>query len=258
MITFSCIEEYTVPRPHTLLWLHTPTVMEMLSTVQASVGDKGPISVYIIEDHEDYRETIQELINFEEDMYCEYTFDCCEDYLTVFDQIPPPSVLLMDISIPGKMDGIEGTQKIRALDPTIKIVMLTGSNEEDKILMSLSSGAVGYIIKDDEPEVLTSKIREAWNGGFATSPTATRKMQQAFELKLKRRSPQKDYKLTKREVEVLTYMVKKDNVKRKDIAKALYISFPTVDAHIQNIYRKLDVNTNVEAIKKALDEGLTD
>ena len=61
--------------------------MEMYSTLQKSVGDEEPISVYIIEDFEPYRETIQEVINLEEDMYCEYVFECCEDYFSVFHQI---------------------------------------------------------------------------------------------------------------------------------------------------------------------------
>nr|MBX2820452.1 response regulator transcription factor [Rhodothermaceae bacterium] len=159
--------------------------MEMYSTLQKSVGDEEPISVYIIEDFEPYRETIQEIVNLEEDMYCDFVFESCEDYFSVFHQIPPPKVLLMDIAIPGKMDGIEGTRRIKELNPDIRVVMLTGSSDDEKIFKSRSSGAIGYIIKDDEPEVLIKKIREAANGEVAMSSTPTRIMQKMLEQKFK-------------------------------------------------------------------------
>ena len=159
----------------------------------------------------------------------------------------------MDIAIPGKMDGIEGTRRIKEMNPDIKVVMLTSSSDDEKIFKSRSSGAIGYIIKDDEPEVLIKKIREAAKGEVAMSSTPTRIMQKMLEQKFKPKK-KKEYGLTRREKEVMKHLVKESKT-RKEIADILFIAFPTVDAHVQNIYRKLDVNSNTELVKKYLKKG---
>ena len=250
---YSCTNLHTFPNvlPNLL-----PTVMEMTSTTQPPTGHNDDIIVYIIEDYKPYRELVQELINLEEDMHCPYVFESCEDYIGVFHKIPPPTVLLMDIKLKEKMDGIEGTRRIKELNPDIKVVMLTNYDSNNDILNSRGSGAVGYIIKDDEPEVLTAKIREAAKGGVAMSSTATIKIQSILENKFKP-VKKKEYGLTPREKEVTRYLVKESKT-RREIAEILIVAYPTVDAHVQNIYRKLEVNSNTQLVKKVYEERLLD
>ena len=227
--------------------------MEMTSPPQPSPGQRGPISVYIIEDHEEYREIVKEIIENEEDMTCPYTFESCEEYLKVIFECPYPDVILMDIDITNKMSGIEGVQKIHDINPEIKIIMLTWSDATQDIIKSMASKAVGYVHKHVDLDVIVSKIRQAAKGDLAFDSNTTKQVQGIFGEMV---PPTNDYGLTRREKEVLGLLV--EGKTRKQAAELLFVAFPTIDAHVQNIYRKLDVHSVAEAVSKAIKERLLD
>ena len=209
------------------------------------------ISVYIVEDQKSYRDAVKDLINSIDGMHCLYSFDSCEDYLKIMDDIPRPQVILMDIRIPGKMSGIEGVRHIHDIAPDIYIVMLTLSDTDDDIFASMCAGACGYLIKLVEPEEIISGIREASKGGLAMSRHAAKRVLNIFRKFL---PSKKDYDLSRREIDVLQLLV--DGLTKKEIGNKLCIAYTTVDSHVQNIYRKLHVHSATQAVRLAIDERL--
>ena len=145
------------------------------------------------------------------------------------------------------MSGIECTRKIRAVDDTIDIVMLTVHEDDDAIFNSLCAGAGGYLLKETPPTEVLAAIKEAYEGGSPMSASIARRVIHSF------RSPVKS-PLSERETEVLKRLCKGENY--KTIADAIFVSSNTVKAHIKSIYRKLHVNSRGEAVSKAYKDRL--
>ena len=210
------------------------------------------VPVWIVEDHRDYRETIEDLINQSAGMYCPNTFSTCEALFEAFHVFPETGIMLMDIGLPpGGMSGIEGVQKMSEKAPHIKIVMLTIHSDDDKIFRAICAGASGYLLKLSTPEEIVSGIREAHSGGVAMTRQIALRVLEMFR---QFSTPAADHDLTKREVQVLQLLV--DGLTKKEIADRLFIAYTTVDSHVQHIYAKLHVHSATQAVKKALEERL--
>ncbi|HOJ07486.1 MAG: response regulator transcription factor [Ignavibacteriota bacterium] len=169
------------------------------------------------------------------------------DYIAVSDL---PDVILMDIEMP-VMNGISAAAQISERFPEIKIIMLTVFDDEDKIFKAIKSGASGYLLKDESVERIVESIDMVLNGGAPMSATIASKT-----LKLLKQSSdiiqedsKEDFKLSKREVEVLELL--KKGFDYNQIAEKLFISPFTVRKHIENIYKKLQVNNKMQAVQKA-------
>ncbi|MCZ7608547.1 MAG: response regulator transcription factor [Ignavibacterium sp.] len=169
------------------------------------------------------------------------------DYIAVSDL---PDVILMDIEMP-VMNGISAAAQISERFPEIKIIMLTVFDDEDKIFKAIKSGASGYLLKDESVEKIVESIDMVLNGGAPMSATIASKT-----LKLLKQSSdiiqedsKEDFKLSKREVEVLELL--KKGFDYNQIAEKLFISPFTVRKHIENIYKKLQVNNKMQAVQKA-------
>ncbi len=161
-----------------------------------------------------------------------------------------PDVILMDIEMP-VMNGIAATAQISENFPDIKIIMLTVFDDEDKIFKAIKSGASGYLLKDESVEKIVDGIDSVLNGGAPMSAAIASKT-----LKLLKQSsdiitekPTDDFNLSKREVEVLELL--KEGFDYNQIAEKLFISPFTVRKHIENIYKKLQVNNKMQAVQKA-------
>jgi DNA-binding NarL/FixJ family response regulator len=154
-------------------------------------------------------------------------------------------IIFMDINMP-IMDGIEATQLVSQKYPQIKVVVSSVFDDEDNIFDAILAGATGYLLKDDKPEDIHRAIYQAIDGGVPMSAEIAQKA-----LRLIRGGRQKetiDYGLTSREVDVLKQL--STGLQYQEIADNLFISKGTVRKHIENIYRKLQVNNKVEAIQK--------
>ena len=161
-----------------------------------------------------------------------------------------PDVILLDIGLPG-MSGIKGIQKFKSYSDEIHIVILTIYEDNDTVFDALCEGAHGYLLKDSTQEKIVESIREVLSGG---APLNLRIAQKVLQLFSKIKTRKSDYGLSDREKEILQYIV--SGLTKQQIADKLFLSFHTVNTHIKNIYKKLEVNTKAAVVSKAFRENL--
>ena len=201
------------------------------------------ISVAIVEDNQEIRESLKAVIDSSEDVHCASAFSNAED---ASDQLPliRPDVVLMDIGLPG-MSGIDCIRNIRGSLPGTQILMFTVFEDDQQIFDALKRGANGYLLKRTPPDRILMAIQEVMDGGSPMSPGIARKVVSFFNSG--DTSPSEGL-LTKREMEVLTLL--SNGFLYKEIAEKLTIAVGTVKRHLHGIYEKLHVQNKTEAINK--------
>jgi DNA-binding NarL/FixJ family response regulator len=204
------------------------------------------IQVAIVEDNNDLREGLAQLIQGTPGYRCVGSYGDCEDFLGSVEKVRP-SVVLMDIGLPG-MSGIEGVQKMKARFPNIEVLMLTVFEDDKRIFDSLCAGASGYLLKKTAPAKILEAIQEIHEGGAPMSAKIARRVLQMFQSAPRPNSA--TAQLTDREQQVLASLVK--GMSYKMIATAHSISIDTVRSHVRHIYEKLHVNSKAQAITLAL------
>ena len=163
-----------------------------------------------------------------------------------------PDIILMDIDMP-ELSGIEATRLVKNDFPDINVMILTVFEDRDKIFDALCAGATGYLLKKTPSVQIIGAIEELYRGGSPISSGIARKVLEFFSKPLP--SGQKEnYQLSKRETEILKRLVMGDSYKM--VADACFISIGTVYTHINNLYKKLHVNSKSEAVIKAMHEKL--
>jgi len=208
------------------------------------------IQVMIIEDDDNYRESIQSLISESGKMECKYAVESCEEALEILEKDYVAEVILLDIKLPG-ISGIEGIGKIKAISPSTHIIILTVFDDDDKIFNAICLGASGYLLKSASIQKIEEAVENVLCGGAVMTPSIAAKVLQMFG---QYSQPKQDYGLTQREKEILQLLI--DGMSKKYIAEQLYISPYTVDTHLKNIYAKLHVHSQVDMITKTLKEHL--
>jgi DNA-binding NarL/FixJ family response regulator len=210
------------------------------------------IKVIVVEDNDTIREGLKILIDGTEGYGCIALYSRCETMLKNLAKLKP-DVLLMDIGLPG-MNGIEGIKQSKAILPELNILVLTIYEENDLIFDALCAGACGYLVKKTPPSKLLEAIHEAYHGGAPMSSHIARKVIDFFQQKKQTAPVDAPNILTPREKEILSGLVEGNSFKA--IADSLFISIETVRFHFRNIYRKLHVHSQSEAVAKAIKEGL--
>jgi DNA-binding NarL/FixJ family response regulator len=157
-----------------------------------------------------------------------------------------PDVVLMDLEMPG-MDGIEATRAMLAQRPGTVVVVLTSFSDRERILAALDAGAVGYLLKDVQPDELARAIQAAAGGQAPLDPRAAR------ELLAGRRIPAAPA-LTAREEEVLALVA--EGMPNKLIARRLEISERTVKGHLTHVFERIGVTDRTQAALWAREHGL--
>ena len=155
----------------------------------------------------------------------------------------------MDIGLPG-MNGIEGAKNAIVKDPDLSVLMLTVYEESEFVFDALCAGACGYLVKKTPPARLLEAIKDANDGGSPMSSRIARQVITAFKEGKGILSDQKDFDLSDREISVLNLLAEGYNY--QEIAENLFISVDTVRHHIRNIYKKLHVHSQSEAVAKAI------
>ena len=209
------------------------------------------ITVTIVEDNKIIREGLAALINGTEGFSCIGSYSDCESAF-IENKIFSADVNLMDIGLPG-MSGIEGVKKIIEKNRDANILMLTVYEDNNQIFEALCAGACGYLVKKTPPVQLLEAIREASAGGSPMSSNIARKVVAAFQ-QVKPHLTNEQSNLSNREKEVLSGLSRGKSY--QEIADTLFISVDTVRHHIRNIYSKLKVHSQSEAVAKAIRKGL--
>ena len=149
-----------------------------------------------------------------------------------------PDVVVMDLQMPG-MDGVEATRQILAEQPTAQVVVLTSFSDSARIVAALDAGAVGYLLKDADPEDVLDGIRAVSRGESPIHPRAARQLLTARGATLGK------VDLTPREAEVLALV--RGGLANKQIARRLGISERTVKAHLTSVFQRIGVADRTQA-----------
>jgi Response regulator containing a CheY-like receiver domain and an HTH DNA-binding domain len=163
-----------------------------------------------------------------------------------------PDVILMDIDMP-EISGIEATLLVKNAFPDVNVMMLTVFEDKNKIFDALCAGATGYMLKKSSSIELIEAIGELHKGGSPMSSGIARKVLEYFSKPANTEKKDK-YQLTIREREILQRLLTGDSYKM--IADNCFVSIGTVYSHINNVYKKLQVNSKSEAVIKALKERI--
>lgn len=212
------------------------------------------ITVSIVEDNEQLRETLARVLNRADGFQCVGQHASAEAAL---EGIPKehPNAVLMDINLPG-MNGVECVRQLKQLLPQTQVVMLTAYEDTENIFSSLAAGASGYLLKRSKSAEILEALRDVQNGGSPMSTHIARKVVQSFQSSARPAAaaaapaaePTED--LSPREQEVLDLL--SQGFMYKEISDKLGISFETVRTYIRRIYEKLHVRTRTEAVAKVL------
>ncbi len=207
-------------------------------------------TVCIVEDNNELRNALSLMINVSDGYVLLGSFANAENALIEIPKLHP-DIVLMDINLPEK-SGIECVSILKNNFPEILFLMCTSLEENDKIFAALKAGASGYILKTDGMVKIMQGIEDVFQGGAPMSNSIARKVLESFSAITK--TNKNLQQLTERENEILSHMSK--GMLNKEIAVATQTSEGTVRKHIENIYRKLHVNTRVEAVNLFMKQPL--
>jgi DNA-binding NarL/FixJ family response regulator len=194
------------------------------------------IRVLLVDDHKLVRAGLQSLIESTDDLVVVGAASDGAEAVQLVDELAP-DLVLMDLSMPG-VDGVEATRRIAAAHPDVQVLVLTSFSDGERVRRALDAGAVGYLLKDADPEELLDGMRAVVRGESPLDPRAARAMLQS-------RPAARGDDLTEREREVLELITR--GMANKQIAHALNISDSTVKAHVGSIFQRIGVADRTSA-----------
>jgi DNA-binding NarL/FixJ family response regulator len=207
------------------------------------------INIAIVEDNKNLLEGLQHLINSSEEFTCVGAWTDATDILLRV-RCTQPVIILMDIDIPGKINGIEATRLIKADFPDIFVVMQTVFDEDDAIFQSIKAGASGYLLKKTSPAQLLDSLKEVITGGAPMSPKIAHRTLQLFRNSILESSPNipSIAILSDRQNTILEGII--NGKSYQVLADELFISIDTVRFHVKKVYELLHVHSKYELIRK--------
>ena len=165
-----------------------------------------------------------------------------------------PDVVVMDIQMPGELDGIEATRRITAEHADVRVVMLTMNEDDDTVVSAIRAGASGYLLKGSGAKEVLAAVRAAHEGGMVFGARLAGRVADLFQAPASTPStPAALADLTEREREVLDLLAA--GASNDAIARKLFVSNKTVRNTVSGIYAKLHANGRAEAIVKAREAG---
>jgi NarL family two-component system response regulator LiaR len=210
------------------------------------------ITILLAEDHVVVRESIRQSLERHPNFKVVGEANDGEEAVRMSRELKP-EVIIMDISMP-KVNGIEATRQIKALQPSVAILVLTAYDYEQYIFPLLAAGAAGYLLKDVSSHELINAIETVHKGESVLHPAVARKVMERFRNTSGERSGEEvSSVLTEQEKTILKLAAKGMN--NKNIADELCISIRTVESHLASIFNKLNVGSRTEAVIQAMREG---
>lgn len=226
----------------------------MVSPSLASPSD--PIRVLIVDDHMLFRRGLQMVLSVEDDIQIVGEAEDGVEAVSLAESLMP-DIILMDVRMP-RGTGIEACRAISASTPSVKIVMLTISDEESDLFDAVRAGARGYLLKDIPGEEIADGIRSVMDGQSLISPSMASALLTEFA-SMKKAEPAQPRtlsapRLTERELQVLKLVAQ--GLVNREIAEELHISENTVKNHVRNILDKLQLHSRMEAVVYAVRENI--
>ncbi|QTD36697.1 response regulator transcription factor [Polaribacter batillariae] len=214
------------------------------------------LKICIAEDNYFLVKTIKEKLSYFNDVTVKFHANNGAELIGKLEENHNIDVILMDIQMP-EMDGIKATELVKNKYPHIKIIMLTVLDDDDCIFNAIKSGANGYLLKEIDAENLYKSILQVTKGGAPMTPSIALKTLNLLrnpKILEQKNEELEEIKLSKRETEILIQLSKGLNY--NEISDNLIISPSTVRKHIENIYKKLQVHSKMEAVMKAQKRNL--
>jgi two-component system NarL family response regulator len=163
-------------------------------------------------------------------------------------------VVLLDLGVRG--GGVEACARLRDLQPDVRVVVLAHADDDADLAGAVRAGARGYLLKDTTPNELVHAVRAVAAGSSLLSPAMATRLLDEFAVLVRRQDGPAEGTgaLSRRELEVLTLVAQ--GLNNRSIAERLFISENTVKNHIRNIHEKLQVHSRMEAVVRAVREGV--
>lgn len=208
------------------------------------------INIAIADDHQLFREGLSFILSSNKKYKILFEAENGQDLLQKIGVMGQPDVILMDLKMP-IMDGIEATEKVKALYPEVKIIVLTMHHEENVILHLLDLGANGYLLKNSSSQEVAGAIEQVMKKDYYFTEYITSVMIKGIRKQVKPATiPSDDFQLTKREMEVLTLIC--SELTNSEIAVQLHISDRTVESHRKSLLEKLNAKNTAGLVIKAM------
>lgn len=208
----------------------------------------GKISIILVDDHSIVRRGLVSFLGAFDDLEVIGDAASGEEMLKLLER-HLPDIIIMDLHMPGGMDGIEAIRRVCALAPGTKIVVLTSYVNDARVVAALRAGAIGYVRKEADPEDLLDVIHAAAQGQSLLNPEIANVILSELT-QTGKQNPQ----LTQRELEVLHQLAQGRT--NQEIAQVLVVSDETVKRHVGNILTKLQLAHRTQAVIYALKSGL--
>ena len=202
------------------------------------------IKIIIYEDDKIFRESLIDLIQKEKEFLVLGAFPNCDAILEQVASLKP-DVILMDIDLSARINGIEATSMLKKQFSDINVMILSGFGDDDNVFNAIRAGAKGYILKGDDNEKIVKAIREIHHGYASMTPSIAVKIFQLIKEGTNRKEKEK---LTPQQFKIIEFL--KQGLSYKMIAGELGIQMSTVQVHIKNIYDRLAVHNKADAIRK--------
>ena len=212
----------------------------------------GVITILLVDDHQVVRQGVRAFLDTQSDFSVVAEAESGEQALSLADE-HVPDVILMDLVLPGEIDGVEATRQVKRQSPRTQVVVLTSYHEDEFIFPAIKAGALSYVLKDIGPAELAEVIRKAAQGeAVLNSRVAARLIQEVQGRRDLSTNPFTE--LSDREMEVLRLIAAGSS--NAEIAEKLVISEKTVKGHVSNILSKLHLVDRTQAAVFAWREGI--
>jgi len=213
-------------------------------------GDRDFV-VQIVEDDPAFTELLSQAVRKLSPVHVPVCFESGAAALAFADSgSHPVGLALVDLGLPD-MSGVDVVRELRRRMPDVPILVVSVISSERSVLSAIRAGARGYILKDDPETSVLQAIQETLNGNYPISPALARYL---FKLAGSETPSAEIPPLTPKELELLQHMAK--GCSYIEAARRMSVSVSTVQTHIRNLYRKLDVHSQVQAVTKAQEQGI--
>ncbi|MBM6589491.1 response regulator transcription factor [Brevibacterium sp. RIT 803] len=203
------------------------------------------IRVILVDDHPVVRAGLRSVIDAPDHIAVVGEASSGEEALALVDELAP-DVVMCDLRLGEGIDGIEVTKRLNAMQQKPAVLILTTFDNDSEIVAALNAGASGYLLKDINPEDISTAIEKASRGETYLPPEISSKVIAAL------RNP--GPKLTRRERDVVKLLA--TGASNAQIAQELFVTEATVKSHLVNVFTKLGVDSRSRAIRVAEDQGL--